>query len=558
MPDPYDVREVFERMTLDLIGSLKRNLKRHQTDEIGEGFRWEQWQAGKLRALANYQKTNRRLIRAAVNEAEELTGAIVKQSYDQGSRQEESRWNRIINFFLKPFGLRRETFTGLLSIPENIKPLLPAVIRNYLDMPPPTQEDSFFALNTRKLDALQEGIMRDLQATEGAIYRKMDDVYRQVVYRTSHYVTAGAVTINQAMDMATKEFLSRGIDCITYRDGRKVNIAAYAEMALRTVSQRATFLGEGSKRDEWGVYTVVMSAHGNCSPMCLPFQGRVFIDDVYTSIDKTKAAQLSNQTGYMRLSYAMSRGAFHPNCRHTLATFFPGVSRLPDVPVEDEVALTRYDAEQQQRYMERQIRKYKRLEAGSMDDANQAKYAAKVKEWQERIRAHLADNDYLRRDRKREKVDAQLGSAERNKLLKTAADREKIKEIQKLIRSTEQPKGILRGQQNKHIPGTHEYNQYVEKLKIKGQYGPSRLTISQEEVTELVKQYAGTGSVKLNKKGEWDRKETILVNDRIIGKAVNNLTGTEADTSVFIIHYAKDGVHIVPGYPSLKKGRGNT
>lgn len=414
--DPYDIRDIFEQMTMGLIASLRRNLTRHRDDELKEGFRWEMWQASKLRALAGYQRTNRKLIRSALKEAEQLTGAVIKESYDASIRRQESWWGRLWNRILKPFGLRKEMVTGQITVPQDINPKLPKPVKDYLDMSPPPREESFFRLNERKLDALQEGIQRDLRSTEGAIYRKMDDVYRQVVYRTSHYVAAGAKTIPQAVDMATKEFLERGINVIKYSDGRQVEIGAYAEMALRTVSQRATFMGEGHKRDEWGVYTVIMSAHDNCSPWCLPYQGTVMIDDVYTSISKEQAAQLSRDTGYVLLSYAMEQGAFHPACRHTLATYFPGISRLPDKP-NDEKAERNYEAEQRQRYIERQIRKYKRLEAGSLDPGNQAKYSAKVREWQERMDKHMDDYPNLRRDRGREKVEGELSTKERLLLL---------------------------------------------------------------------------------------------------------------------------------------------
>src|SRR5690606_24197831 len=149
----------------------------------------------------------------------------------------------------------------------------------YEDLPRAAPETQFFGMNERKLEALQESIKDDLRQAESGVMRKMDDVYRQVIYKAEVNMAAGAKTLDQAVDMATRDFLSRGIDTITYGDGRKVNIASWAEMALRTASQRATFLGEGKKRDEWGIYTVVMSAHANCSPWCLPYQGTVMIDD---------------------------------------------------------------------------------------------------------------------------------------------------------------------------------------------------------------------------------------------------------------------------------------
>lgn len=61
--------------------------------------------------------------------------------------------------------------------------------------------------------------------------------------------------------------------------------------------------------------------------------------------------------------------------------------------------------------------------------------------------------------------------------------------------------------------------------------------------------------INFNKNGKWDNKETILDNDEIVGKAIDNRNGKSADTTVFKIHYGQKGAHIVPDYPSKKKGR---
>ena len=100
----------------------------------------------------------------------------------------------------------------------------------------------------------------------------------------------------------------------------------------------------------------------------------------------------------------MANGAFHPHCRHNLSTFYPGISRAPK-PIDEDEANRNYDAAQQQRYMERQVRMYKRLQVGSVDEQNQAKYSDKVEEWQGRLRSHLEEFPQLRRKRKREQID---------------------------------------------------------------------------------------------------------------------------------------------------------
>lgn len=129
----------------------------------------------------------------------------------------------------------------------------------------------------------------------------------------------------------------------------------------------------------------------------------------------------------------------------------------------------------------------------------------------------------------------------------------KIQNIRNRINSDDIPKNININQQKKHIKGTNEYKQKANNLKNKGQFGPSYLNIDNNKIDELIKKYSSTGYIRLIN-DKWDNIETILNNDEIIGKAVNNITGKEVDTTVFKIHYGNKGAHIVPDYPSKKKG----
>ena len=248
-----------------------------------------------------------------------------------------------------------------------------------------------------KVEVLIEAVTSDLEKAEHAAFRLANDVYRQTIYRAQIYLDTGTMTLKQAVDMATMDFLNQGINCVLYADGRRVNIASYAEMSLRTASQRATFMADGLKRDRWGIHTIFVSAHANACDLCIPWQGKILIDDVYSSGSRPKDGN------YPLLSEAIEAGLLHPNCRHTCATWFPGITQLPKVP-DEKLARANYEAEQKQRYMERQIRKWKRREAGSLDPENQNAAKAKVREWQGKIREHLKENPQLRRDYWREKI----------------------------------------------------------------------------------------------------------------------------------------------------------
>ncbi|MGN7167948.1 phage minor capsid protein [Paenibacillus cellulositrophicus] len=503
---PYDIAQIFAQLELDLIASMKRNLASHEEEEAKEGFEWEQWQRRKLQALSRYRREIRKQLQKHSRDIDDGTKELIKESFLSGA----SGVDRLINRLIKKEQLEARLLSGRLTAP---------VTR--VD----GTDDSFFAINERRLNALIESVQQDLENGQAAMLRQAEDVYRQTIFKSQVYLNSGASSLGQAIDMATMDFLNKGFNCIQFKDGRRMNIASYAEMALRTSSQRAVFAGEGARRSEWGIHTVVISSHRNCSELCLPWQGKVFVDDVYSG-------GKPGDGPYPLLSTAMANGLFHPNCRHNKSTYFPGISSLP-APVDDRLALRNYHAEQRQRYIERQIRKYKRREVGSIDLHNQAAAAAKVKQWQQALKNHIDANPALRKDSSREKIQGEMSTAARNDILKKAAQSAKIEEIRKAIQ-TEQPKHLHMGHQGKHIKG---HNNYIE--------GKSYLTISTEEAQELVNRYAGTGEIRLTQRGEWNNKEIIVTNERF-GVYIDQDTGEELVPDGFTIHYGKKGVHIVP------------
>ena len=77
------------------------------------------------------------------------------------------------------------------------------------------------------------------------------------------------------------------------------------------------------------------------------------------------------------------------------------------------------------------------------------------------------------------------------------------------------------------------------------QDGRSYMTISMNEIQDIVNRYAGTGFIPTDKNGEWKRKETIVV-PKEIGVVVDRKTNREIPTNRLTIHYSKTGVHLVP------------
>lgn len=352
MANPYDVNMVFAELEQELILSFKRNMHKYiDTSDM--------WQAMKMKDLEMYRREVAREISRATKQAKQMAKIIIKDEFNSGADK--------VDAFMKQFKLAVK----------------------------PTAANDFFRLNRRKLNVMLEAVYGDLDNAATAVYRMMDDVYRQTLFKAEIAKNAGIYTPEQAMDVATKDFLEKGINCITYSNGARVNIASYAEMVIRTSGKRANMMAEGARNQEWGVTTIQITQHGSTCELCSPWQGKVLIDDVYSGGKKEDGP-------YPLLSTAMAEGLFHPNCRHGSGTFFEGISSAPQPYNRVEVE-SKYEVEQQQRYNERKIREWKRKANGSMDEANKRKAEAKVKEWQAKQRQLIADNDWLRRDYHREK-----------------------------------------------------------------------------------------------------------------------------------------------------------
>ncbi|CAK7073225.1 MAG: hypothetical protein EUB_03850 [Eubacterium sp.] len=361
----YDVSAAFQQIEEILIQSMIRNLGKHVKDQALEGFDWTMWQAEQLKAFKQFRWENTDLFKGYFSTINfEIEKALIKANAT-GQLAEEQK-------ILKAL---KRGFRAPKAIDKGV-------------------ESSFFKINDRKMKSLLAATKKDMRSAETAVLRMANDKYRKIIFNAQVYANSGAGTVWQAVDMATKDFLSAGINCVQYADGRRVNIASYAEMAIRTANRRAYMLGEGAKRDEWGIHTVLVSQYGACSPTCLPWQGKVYIDDVYSDGKPDGEHPL--------LSTAVAGGLFHPNCRHTTATFFEGVNTEP-TPMDAGRTEENSTLEQKQRYNERQIRKYKRLEMGSLTQENIDKYKEKRIYWQQRNNELIAaHSDVLRRDYERE------------------------------------------------------------------------------------------------------------------------------------------------------------
>ena len=347
MPKDYDVEEAFRAIENELINSMMRNLSHHRAEEMKEGLNWTSWQAEQLKTLNVYkQKNQKKFTKIFADINRNIEKSILLHRRTGETEQEKA----ILEAIKKGAKLTHKAGS--------------------------TIEGAFFRINDRKLDALLNEINASMRRAETAMLRMANDQYRKVIFNSQVYYNSGAGTYEKAVDMATKDFLSRGINCIQYKNGARVNIASYAGMALRTANTRAYCQGEGAKRQEWGISTVIVNKRGLPCPKCGRWTGKILIDDVWSG-------GKASDGPYPLMSQAMAGGLYHPNCKDGHTTYFPGISAKPEKVTKKEMkqAVIAEKQESRDNLIQRNIDKFDRLSNYSLDEENKKIYVSRANAW---------------------------------------------------------------------------------------------------------------------------------------------------------------------------------
>lgn len=364
--DDYDITAAFQAIEDELIASMIRNMDRHRAEETKEGYEWSMWQAEQLKALEKYKRENQKKYGKQFQQINQEIEDLIRQARVAGGMEQE----------LKILKAIKNGFKGAKKVSRGAAA-------------------EFFRLNDRKLEALIEATTHDMERAETAILRKANDDYRKAIFNAQVYANTGAGTYEKAVDMATKDMLSRGLNCVVYANGARHTLADYADMALRTAGKRAYLQGEGEKRQEWGISTVIVNKRGNPCPKCLPFCGKVLIDDVWSGGKKSDGP-------YPLMSTAIEYGLYHPRCRDSHTTYFPGISTADDTWTRKELEGIKKENQREGRlqYASRQAGKYARLAKFSLDPENRKEYARRAREWNEaaaqRFRSHEELSNYMK------------------------------------------------------------------------------------------------------------------------------------------------------------------
>jgi hypothetical protein len=235
------------------------------------------------------------------------------------------------------------------------------------------EEVSAPLLGLPSVELLVSETMRFLIAANARMSVAVREAFRSIITESEAQVLIGTQTRRQAAQAALDRFAAKGITGFVDKSGRGWNLASYVEMAMRTGCGKAAVQGANERFQAFGQDLVIVSDAPRECPLCRKHEGKVYslsgTDQKYPSLDSARA-----------------EGLFHVNCRHATSLYQEGITK----PMKGTADPEGYAATTKLRYLERNVRQSKRLEAAALDDAARAKAHRRVLDYQQKIRAHVA------------------------------------------------------------------------------------------------------------------------------------------------------------------------
>lgn len=256
--------------------------------------------------------------------------------------------------------------------------------------------------NNGRLKALHaaERAARDLTRMNAGIEAASRDIWHRIINAASARVQSGDDTVWQALQKAMDAEAKEGFSFFRDKSGRRWHLDTYSEMSIRTSTNTALMEGHNDALVDAGLDLVIVSSHANPAPQCAPYERRVLSLTGATPRGTTRMGD-NIVTVKATLNEAIAHGYRHPNCRHSHAAYIPGFTKAAPPPIDETHA--GYKATQRQRYLERQIRQSRRMEAAALDQEGKKAAVARRRAYEQRLAAHIKEHDLPRR-RHREKL----------------------------------------------------------------------------------------------------------------------------------------------------------
>ena len=172
------------------------------------------------------------------------------------------------------------------------------------------------AINTEAVNTLTLETSASLASMKSGVLRSVNDTFRAITRTVASRGIMTGETMRSRLQAALNEYAAKGLTAYVDASGREWKIDSYAEMALRTATNRAQNQGRAEQFKAYGIGLVRTSQHIGCSDLCLPYQGKILSLDGRTgTVTEVDPATGNNVTVTITatMDNAIANGYHHPN-----------------------------------------------------------------------------------------------------------------------------------------------------------------------------------------------------------------------------------------------------
>lgn len=356
------ITDLYERYMQSVIGDIARRISK-----MGAPTPTAAWQLQRLtNSGAIYEETLKKIAALTGVSEQELSKAFQLAGV-KGLRFDDSIYRK----------------AGLNPLPLNMSPALVDVLKSGIEK---TQHALMNFTRTTALTAQQ------------SFLDTADLVYTQVINGTMDY--------NSAIRQAVQGLSDNGLKTIAYGSGAVDQLDVAMRRAVLTGIGQTHGQLQWARADEMGQDLVQVSSHYGARPAHAEWQGGIY----------SRSGTDPNYGDFVeKTGYGTGGGLNGYNCRHSWFPYFKGISeaayKRAEIAENTNKTVTLggrqvsvYEATQQQRHIERQIRFYKRradtLGVAGLDNSSQIGF---VRKWQETMRSFV-DETGLPRQSAREGI----------------------------------------------------------------------------------------------------------------------------------------------------------
>lgn len=352
----------------------------HLDREVKDAFAW---QAKMLAEMGKVKKESIAIIAASLKgEDEALQNALTTAIFDALAKEEPA--------------LQEAARKGYLAAPST-RPKLS-----------PNQMQAFKLYYQQSADKLNLVNTVMLESTEAAYTSAVSDAVGKIS-RTQGIVNAaagetitGVSAWNTAMHDAVAKMVANGLTGLIDHAGHHWSPEAYVAMDIRTTMFNTARAAVWERNQDFGNDIYQVSTKSPARPLCYPWQGKLLSTTGYVrEVPDLDGNLIPVHSEDEVESFRWGGGLFGVNCGHYPMPFIPGLSVIRGEPMDQEENDKLYELTQQQRQMERDLRKDKldlavMKSQGASDDAILAQ-RQKVSKQEDRLNDFCKANELPRR-----------------------------------------------------------------------------------------------------------------------------------------------------------------